>query len=425
MELDPTTVEATELLEGVQATISSLIEKKSQVLKVELEDDLPPLVADSFRVKQVLLNLLSNANKFTPTEGQITLSCRLADPATMLFSVSDTGIGIKPEDQEIIFEEFRQADGSATREVTGTGLGLTISKRLIEMHGGRIWVESEFGYGATFSFLLPLAGPPEPKAESPSKTRVPPENKTVLIVEDDRQFSNLLAFYLRSEQYTPVQHYTGAGVLERARELRPILITLDIGLPERDGWDILQALKSDPQTKDIPVLFISGLEDGQLACSLGAIDYLVKPVRREDLRSLLDKLAIQEPSTQEAKLLVVDDDPTLFSLLQAMLPADWCTLLTAFNGEEGLALARDEHPDAILLDLMMPGMDGFEVLEELRTDDKTADIPIIILTTKDVTTEERDLLNEHTQGLMRKITLTPQSLLEVVSSAINLPAPDV
>jgi len=165
MTLEPATFDAAELLAEVQATISPLIEEKSQVLTVEQADDLPPLTADRFRIKQVLFNLLSNANKFTPVEGHITLSCRLADPATILFSVADTGIGIKPEDQEIIFEEFRQADGSPTRKTRGTGLGLTISKRLVEMHGGRMWVESEYRHGATFSFLLPLAGPPDPGPE--------------------------------------------------------------------------------------------------------------------------------------------------------------------------------------------------------------------------------------------------------------------
>jgi len=160
MELEPTTFDVAQLLAEVEVTIRPLIEKKSQVLKVEQAGGLPPLTADRFRVKQVLLNLLSNAHKFALVEGRITLSCRLVDQATMLFSVTDTGIGIKPEDQRIIFDEFRQADGSAAREVTGTGLGLAISKRLVEMHGGRIWVESEYGHGATFSLLLPLAGPP-------------------------------------------------------------------------------------------------------------------------------------------------------------------------------------------------------------------------------------------------------------------------
>jgi hypothetical protein len=255
------------LLAEVEMTIRPLIEKKSQVLKVEQAGGLPHLTADRFRIKQILLNLLSNGYKFAPVEGHIILSCRLVDQTTMLFSVADTGIGIKPEDQEMIFEEFRQADGSPEQEMTGTGLGLAISKRLVEMHGGRIWVESEYERGATFSFLLPLAGPPTAEPEVTGEVRLP-SSGIVLVVEDSRQFSNLLAFYLRQEGYTPVQHYDGASVLDRARELKPALITLDVVLPDQDGWDVLRALKSDPQTKDIPVLVVSVLENGALGLSL-------------------------------------------------------------------------------------------------------------------------------------------------------------
>lgn len=411
MELKPTTFDVAELLAEVQATVIPLIEKKSQVLTVEQPDGLPPLTADRFRIKQVLLNLLSNAYKFTPVGGHITLSCRLADQAMMLFSVADTGIGIKPEDQGIIFKEFRQADGSLAREMTGTGLGLAISKRLVEMHGGCIWVESEYGHGATFSFMLPLAGPPAAEPETAGETALSSDGKIVLVVEDDRQFSDLLAFYLRQEGYTPIQHFNGMGVLGQARELKPALITLDIMLPDLDGWDILRALKSDPQTKDIPVLIISVLEDGELALSLGAVDYLVKPVGRDDLQALLNRLATPESLAREFKVLLIDDDPDIVPLLREMLRAESCTLLSAHDGEEGLRLARSEHPDVILLDLIMPGMSGFEVLEKLRAEAETANIPVIVLTAKDVTAEERKLLNDHIQGLMRKSALTPQSLL--------------
>ncbi len=411
MTLEPTTFDAAELLAEVETTVTPLIEKKSHVFTIEQAEGMPLLTADRFRIKQVLLNLLSNACKFTPAKGHITLSCRLANSATMLFSVADTGIGIKPEDQEIVFEEFRQVDGSATREMTGTGLGLSISKRLVEMHGGRIWVESEYGHGATFSLLLPLASPPAAEPTATDDAAQPSDGKTVLVVEDDQQFSNLMALYLRQEGYTPVQHYSGAGVLERVRELRPALITLDIVLPDQDGWGVLLALKSDPQTKEIPVLVISSLESSELAFSLGAVDYLLKPVRWDDLQTLLDRLVIPEPTARETTVLVVDDDTEVVSLLQAMLPAERYTLLPAYDGKEGVTLARREHPDAILLDLMMPGMSGFEVLEELRADAETVNIPIIVLTAKNVTAEERKLLDSHIQGLMRKVALTPQSLL--------------
>ena len=411
MTLEPAAFDVAGWLAQVQATIVGLIEKKSQVLTVEIADDVPPLTADRFRIKQVMINLLSNASKFTPEKGRIAISCRLADPDTMLFSVADTGIGIKPEDQEIIFEEFRQSSDSPAQQVKGTGLGLAISKRLVEMHGGRIWVESEYGHGATFSFLLPLAGPPGSRPATEETIALSSDTRTVLVVEDDRQFSNLLAFHLRQEGYAPFQHYSGAGVLEQVLELKPALVTLDIMLPDQDGWEVLRALKSHPQTKDIPVLVISVLESGELALNLGAVDYLVKPVHRSDLQGLLGRLAPPEPADQEVKLLVVDDDPDVAGLLREMLPADRYTLLPAYDGEEGLSLARSEHPDTILLDLMMPGMSGFDVLEQLRADDETADIPVIVLTAIDVTAAQRELLSDNIQGLMRKSALTPKALL--------------
>jgi signal transduction histidine kinase/CheY-like chemotaxis protein len=413
IELDPKAFDVAKWLAEVEATVMPLIEKKSQVLSVEIEDNLPPLTADPFRIKQVVLNLFSNANKFTPAKGQITVSCRLIDPETMLFSVADSGIGIKPEDQEIIFEEFRQASDSAAavEEMTGTGLGLTISKRLIEMHGGHIWVESEFQHGATFSFLLPLAGPPAARSEADENAAVPANDTTVLIVEDDCQFNNLLTFYLRREGYTCFQHYSGTDVLERTCELKPALITLDVDLPDQDGWDVLVALKSRPETKDIPVLVVSGLEDVEAAFNLGAVDCLNKPVKRDDLHAVLGQLEIPKSATQEVKVLVVDDDPEMAPALQAMLPAKWCKLLSTRDGNQGLIMAHSEHPDAILLDLKMPGMDGLEVLEKLQTDAETAGIPIIVFTTQGVTAGQRELLDENVHSVIPKNALTSQSLL--------------
>jgi signal transduction histidine kinase/DNA-binding response OmpR family regulator len=425
IELSPEPFDVTELIDNVQKTVTPMIEEKSQVLTIEIDQgmttspgakvtastDLPPLKADRIRVRQVLLNLLSNAHKFTPQGNEITLSCSLADPATMLFSVSDTGIGIKPEDQELIFEEFRQVDGTATREIEGTGLGLTISKRLVEMHGGTIWVESTYGEGAVFSFLLPLGGPPEPQ-ETEGDYVEPHADQKVLIVEDDRQFSNLLSLYLRKEGYEPIKHYQGPGVLEQVRRLDPDLITLDIMLPGQDGWEILQSLKSDPQTRDIPVLVISALRNSELALSLGATDYLVKPVDRSALQTVLGRLPLPRATSEEPKILVIDDDTRLVPLLEAMLRHEPCTLVPAYDGEEGLAKAREEQPDGILLDLMMPGISGFEVLERLKGDERTADIPVIVLTVRNVTNKEREQLNEHIETLMHKSALTPQALTE-------------
>ena len=410
MRLEMATFEVKGWLEEVQKTIAPLVEKKSQSLRIELAENLPPLIADPFRIKQVLINLLGNANKFTPEGGHITLSCRLADPETMIFSVTDTGIGIKPEDQEIIFEEFRQSSSVSVGEAEGTGLGLTISKRLVEMHGGHIWVDSEYGVGSTFSFLLPISS--KAKSGAARDTIVLSETKTVLVVEDDRQFNNLLSFYLRQEGYIPVQHYTGTNVLERVLELRPDIITLDLKLPARNGWEVLRILKSNARTKDIPVLVISVVEDGELALQLGATDYLVKPVRRHDIQNLLDRLTPSEPTEQKAvKVLIVDDDRDIIELLREMLSDKRYEMLTAYEGEEGFNVANSEHPDVVLLDLMMPGTSGFDMLKKLRAQDETANIPVIVLTAIDVTPKQRRFLEETTVKIMRKTALTPQSLL--------------
>jgi GAF domain-containing protein len=411
MTLEPTSFDVTEWMREVQGTVKPLFDKKAQVLEVKMGDNLPSLTADPFRIKQVLLNLLSNANKFTPEEGRVTLACHMVDPNTMLFAVSDTGVGIKPEDQEIIFEEFRQA-GHSSEKVKGTGLGLTISRKLIEMHRGRIWVESEPGHGATFSFLLPIAGPPDTEAKTGSAITLSAQNKTVLVVEDDRQFSNLLAFYLRQEGYTPAQHYTGAEVLEQTVALGPAFITLDLMLPEQDGWKIISALKSDLRTQDIPILVITAVKDGQeLALSLGAADYLTKPVHRSDVQNLLKRMKVPAPEDRKIKVLLVDDDPDVIQLLEEMLLPEHYETLVACDGQQGLDAVHDERPDMIILDLVMPGVTGFEMLTKLRDVPETADIPAIVLTAIDVTPEQRRFLDENTQGILLKSQITPQILL--------------
>ncbi len=418
VELSPSTFRVGDLIDKVHATIISMVEEKSQTLHIELIDGLPPLTADRLRIKQVLLNLLSNAHKFTPEGGEITIACELFDSHTMLFSVSDTGIGIRKEDQEAVFEEFHQVDGSATRKVEGTGLGLAISKQLVEMHGGRIWVESDYGEGATFFFLLPISRRIEKEAET-SKTRGSKTTrqfigKTALIVDENRRFNNLLAFHLQREGYEPIQRYQGAGTLEQVQELKPSLITLDVMLSQHDGWQILQALKSDPQTKDIPVLVISALGNSDLALSLGAEACLSKPLKQKDLRSVLSQLTETELSPQERSVLIVDDDPEFVYMVQEMLQSEDYTPLGAFTGEDALALARQERPDMMLLDLLMPEMNGFDVIQKLRTDFETQNIPVIVVTAKKVTEKDHQLLNDQVQGLINKRGLTPQVLLQEV-----------
>jgi len=282
-------------------------------------------------------------------------------------------------------------------------LGLTISKRLIEMHQGRLWVESEYEHGTTFHFLLPLVGPSE--SALTSEIGHLSRHKKALVIENDRQSNSLIALYLQQEGYIPIQHYSGTGALERAQESKPAIIIIDAALPGHDSWDVLQALKSNRQTKNIPVLVTSAPRRAELAFNMGATGHLPVPVRKDDLHALLEKL------TQEIKVLLVDDDPEMIALLQAMLPTDRCTSLPAYNGNQALTLAHSEHPDVILLDLMLPGMSGIQILEKLRADPETANIPTVVMTAKTVIVQEHIVIEKLAQGLMYKTEITPQSLV--------------
>lgn len=269
MELVPEPLDVRGVMEDVKKTVEPMFKEKSQTLTIDCWDDCPPLTADRVRLRQILLNLLSNAHKFTPEDGEVTLSSSLVDDGTMGFSVSDTGIGIKPEDQEIIFEEFRQAGGTAAREVEGTGLGLAISKRLVEMHDGSIWLESEYGQGTTFSFILPLDGPSSRKERAKRDSAGQGTRPSILLIEENRLLNNLLAVYLRKAGYAPIQVYDGMRELEETQELNPLLVILDVEAAREDKLEILRRLKSDQKTDDIPVVLISALEGGKEALWLG------------------------------------------------------------------------------------------------------------------------------------------------------------
>jgi signal transduction histidine kinase/DNA-binding response OmpR family regulator/putative methionine-R-sulfoxide reductase with GAF domain len=408
MTLELATFNIEEWFKDIKKTLEPLVEKKSQTLTIHIAADLPQLTADPLRLKQVLINLLSNANKFTAENGNITLSCELVDPDTIIFSVADTGIGIKPQDYDLIFEEFQQSSESGAGETQGSGLGLAICKRLIEMHRGVIWVESEYGNGTVFSFLLPLNQAPQDKKGTPQSNQHP----KVLVIDGDRRFSNILALYLRQDGYEPIQYYTGANVLERVLEVKPDVITLDINLPDQGGLEIIDALKTHPLTRDIPTLVISETKMGELALDMGATDYLVKPILHEELSELLCKSLTREKEDQMIKILVVDDDKDISILLREMLPTDHYEMLTARDGAQGFEVASREYPDIILLDLMMPNKSGFDMLKRLQADAQTAHIPVIVLTAIDVTSEQQRFLNDTTVGIMRKTRLTPQALLD-------------
>jgi len=410
----------------VLAVIKALSDKKGIVVATDCAPDLPALCADQGRFKQVLYNLLSNAVKFTPDGGTVTVKLQMdknpefrsGDPVSsdsiLRVSVSDTGIGIKPEDHARIWNEFEQVDSSYARTQQGTGLGLALTRKLVELHGGSIWLVSEGieGKGSRFVFELPLvmkahastvARPVQPSAPAPV---VPaPQSRTarrlVLIAEDNEPAHALIENYLTGGGYDVAHASTAAEALKLAKELNPSAITLDILLPDRPGWDVLSELKANPQTRDIPVVIVSITDDKQLGSSLGAVDFLVKPVRRQELLAAIELAASQRQQVVNT-VLIVDDDPQSVEKLAASIRGEGYTVLAAHSGPDGIKAALTSRPDLLILDLLMPQMNGFEVVARLRTNPLTAKLPILIYTGVDLSAEERTTLQRQVQGIVGK-----------------------
>jgi GAF domain-containing protein/DNA-binding response OmpR family regulator len=419
MKVDCRPIDPRVTAEEACSVIAPLLIKAGQSLTRALEPDLPLVSADAFRFKQVLINLLSNAHKFSPAGSRITLAARRVD-SYIHFSVIDQGDGIRPEDHERVFQEFFQIDGDGLREREGTGLGLPITRRLVEMQGGRIWIESEGapGQGAAFHFSLPVAEVAGLSPALPAIADTP--QRRALIVEDDRHLSNLLAVYFSQQGYLPVQHYTGHSVVELARELRPAVITLDLMMPERDGWSALRDLKSAPDTRDVPVIIISALDYTEIGLSQGAAEYLVKPFDPDQLLATLRRIG-GVPRRDPLRVLVVDDDPLLNEMLAVMLPQPDYAVASATSGPTALDAIRRVPPDVVILDLLMPVMNGFELLELLRADPATRDLPVIVLTAKPLSETERAQLAAAAQTVLKKNDLSRQQLVGALRR-LRLPA---
>jgi len=337
--------------------------------------------------------------------------------------VSDTGIGIPEDKLEGIFEEFSQVDGSSTRRAGGSGLGLSISRHFLEMHGGRIWVESAVGLGSVFSFALPTDGPGpndtiEPEIESHPQP-VEDEDTPILCVDDDQGVILLFERYLSQLGYRVVGLTDSASVVETARRIRPFAIILDVLLPHKDGWSVISDLKSNPDTQDIPVIICSIINERDRGLSLGAVDYLQKPILEDDLISVLQRL---EATDGGHRILIVDDSSQDRDLIQRFLRSQGHYEVTeAKSGEEALASINDFPPDLIILDLMMPDVDGFAVIEWLRSSDLTRSIPTIIVTAKELTGEESDALSNKTTVVLQKGSFHQQKLLAAVGAALRTP----
>ncbi len=365
-------VESVDLREIVQEVVDSLreqIEGKGLQLIVDLPDRIEEIMGDRSRLIQIVTNLLSNAYKYTD-EGWIRISLSPLEGAVRL-DVADSGIGIATEDQGKIFERFYRADRTVMEGRGGTGLGLAITKELVELHGGRIWVESELGVGSTFTVILPAAAqqlPPSLLSDLPAGA------KKILVVDDERDIVALLRHQLGTQGYQVITASTGGQAIAKAVHEQPDLITLDILLPDRHGFDVLRELKARPETAHIPVIVLSVVQDERSGYRLGAVDYILKPIDEERLLKSISRVL-----SGKGKILIAEDDPDTADMLMELLSRHGYEPLHAGDGYETLVLARRERPDLILLDLRMPGMDGYEALTRLKKDPETRGIPILAM----------------------------------------------
>jgi signal transduction histidine kinase/CheY-like chemotaxis protein len=396
MEIYPEFFAIAPVVESVCHVMRGMTAKMPKFV-VDVPPNLPQIETDLAKFKQVLFNLLSNAVKFSPPGSPITVRAAMHDGAITV-SVRDEGIGIDEKHHAMIFEEFRQVDSGARREFGGTGLGLALVKKFVELQGGRVAVESQLGSGSTFSFTLPV------QSRAAIVTRAPEamtRTARVLVVEDDANAYELIASALQSAGFLPVRARHGDEALRIARESHLIAVTLDLVLPGVDGWEVLKQLKNDEATRHLPVVIISMVENRDLGVALGADDYFVKPVDRERLLERLRAISAKA-NHGHSRLLVIDDDPAVHSLLdEDLLPLGYA-IEKAFSGEEGLRAAQAGAHDVIILDLMMPNMSGFEVADSLKGNPSTAHIPILVLTSKEVSTEDRHLLRTKISGLVQK-----------------------
>jgi len=381
------------------------------------------VLADRVRIKQVLYNLLSNAVKFTPEGGEVEVEIALMD-GLVRFVVSDTGVGIAAQDQAKVFDEFQQV-GDTSKQQEGTGLGLSITKKLVEMHGGKIWLESEEGKGTQFSFTLPLQQTVLAVVQDvpAAPLRLPPERERplILVVEDDPATRELLVHHLQAKGYETELAPSGEEAIAKAKDLLPDAITLDLLLPGKSGWEVLRVLKNDLNTAAIPVVIVS-IVDPMKGDKLGAAEYLIKPVAKD---LLLRALSVHlRPSEGVGKVLVVDDEVVSLQVMGKVLESKGYTPLRARNGNEALEVLWRERVDAIVLDLMMPEMDGFEFLRRLKANPRLRNVPLLVLTAKDLSQEEVELLSRDTHGIFLKgtnwkseLTATLMNVLRVARSA--------
>ena len=421
MDLNIEAFNADELIQDVIGTITPLAESRGNRLRINVEGEIGIIYSDVTKIRQILFNLLSNAVKFTH-QGQVDLTCARTHDAAgeqIEFRVHDTGIGIGQENLEVLFKPFSQADASTTRKYGGTGLGLAISRSYAKMLGGDIVVESEVGKGSTFSVQFPvqLESGGELFAEREASDHGlaplaepdgPLEQTRLLLIDDDEAVHNILRHQLSRHGYRIHSAMSGKEGLQKALEENFDVIVLDILMPEMDGWQVLQKLKAETRTMSTPVVLYTIVADQEKGYALGADDYLVKPISKSKLLSTLKNYRRSSGN----KILLIDDDRHTLELVDAYLADMDYQLVKAENGREGLDILQLEQGTMIiLLDLIMPVMNGFEFIDEVRKHPEFAKIPIIVISAHDLSNKERSLLLQHTQVIIKKGEYSKQELI--------------
>ena len=398
------------LLKSVADMVGSLVGKRGNTLLIDAPQPLGGMHTDQVKLRQCLFNLLGNAAKFTE-RGTITLRVRRFEREQrdwVEFAVEDSGIGLTPEQLAGLFERFVQADSSTTRRYGGTGLGLSITRAFTELMGGEVDVTSEQGRGSTFVIRVPVELT-EPPAEPIEAVEMTPRDDSVLIIDDDPGTRDLIARYLQREGFVTRQAGDGKTGLAMAKALHPRVVLLDVMMPQMDGWSVLSAIRGDPDLAATPVIMVSFVHEEGVAASLGANDYLAKPIEWDELRTVLARYRLGAIGDD---ILVVDDDADTRTRLTAMLNRSGFKVRAAADGPTALTMAEEAKPAVVLLDLMMPDMDGFTVLKKLRAREDWQDIAVVILTAKDITADERRFLQGEADQILTKGNTTFRELAE-------------
>jgi PAS domain S-box-containing protein len=426
MELHIASYPVSYFKESIERVLASDIAEKAILLELAFSPEFDEIVVDQTRFKQILINLVSNAIKFSTRGAKVVLrSQRVGND--IQFSIQDSGMGMKPEEIASLFRPFKQAASGKEMNRQGIGLGLAITKKLVELHGGSIWIESEWGKGTVVSFKIPMiidatseqvlqAGMLLDALQRENKPLDPGEKPLALIIEDAPQASELLRMHIESAGYRVEVATDGVQAVDLAKRLHPSVITLDLMLPMKDGWQVLKELKRHPLCKHIPIIIVSIIDEKNLGFSLGAVDYFVKPVNKEDLLQALDRVhLVTRQNSRQPSVLVIDDDRAATDLIQVILENEGYQVLKAFQGKDGVEIAARERPDLIILDLIMPEVSGFNVAYQLKQIPATRSIPIIILTSMEIDSDTQSQLGTYVSGLMSKSTFTKRDLLREIS----------